>query len=146
MAYSMDLRIRVVKAYEMGEGTQADIGRLFNLGVATVKRWIWRKASIGEPARLPRGGGNHRRIGQIGEVVLLGLLERTPDATLAELAEQYAWATQMPMNASVVTHSLKRLGITRKKRLFFRVNETATASRAYIRTSSKRFPKSHRSV
>ena len=60
----MDLRIRVVKAYEMGEGTQADIGRLFNLGVATVKRWIWRKASIGEPARLPRGGGNHRRIGQ----------------------------------------------------------------------------------
>ena len=146
MAYSMDLRIRVVKAYEMGEGTQADISRLFNLGVATVKRWIWRTASIGEPARLPRGGGNPRRIGQIGEVVLLGLLERTPDATLAELAEQYAWATQMPMNASVITHSIKRLGITRKKRLFFRANETASVSRAYIRNLSKQSPKSHLSI
>lgn len=142
MAYSMDLRTRVVKAYEMGEGTQAEIGRLFDLGVATVKRWIWRKAATGTPARLPQGGGNPRRIGTIGESVLLGLLERAPDATLAELAEQYAWTTQMPMNASVVSHTLTRLGITRKKRLYSLVSETPNGFKPCGKNSSKLFRKS----
>lgn len=115
MAYSMDLRVRVIEAYENGEGTMLQLSRLFRLGIVTVQRWIKRKKEQGSPVRLPRGGGNHRRIGALGESILLGLLERYPDATLAELAEHYAWNTHMPMNASVISHTLTRLGITRKK-------------------------------
>lgn len=146
MAYSMDLRTRVVQAYEQGEGTQVEIARLFNLGLATVKRWIWRKAATGTPARLPRGGGNPRRIGTIGETVLLGILERMPDATLAELSEEYAWTAHMPMNASVISHTLGRLGITRKKRPYFPVSEIQREFKHYIESSSKQPRRYHRMI
>ena len=138
MAYSMDLRVRVVEAYENGVGTQAELGQLFKLGIETVRRWIRRKEVCNAPIRLPRGGGNPRRIGAIGEGVLLGLLERAPDATLQELAASYAWVTHMPMNTSVISHTLTRLGITRKKRHFFPRKDIASGSRNYARSSSKR--------
>lgn len=138
MAYSMDLRIRVVDAYENGRGTRTELSQLFSLGIATVGRWIRRKKITGNITRLARGGGNRRRIGIIGEGILLGLLERVPDATLQEIAEEYAWITHMPMNASVVSHTLTRLGVTRKKRQFSQVNAKASACRNYERSFSKR--------
>lgn len=137
MSYSMDLRRRVVDAYESGNGTREELGQLFNLGTATIGRWVRRKIENGTPHPLPRGGGKSRRIGAIGECVLLGILERTPDATLQEIAEKYAWTTHMPMNASVISHSMKRLEITRKKRRFLPTSEKPNGYRNYERIFSK---------
>lgn len=137
MSYSMDLRKRVVDAYEAGNGTREELSRLFKLGTATIGRWVRRKIENGTPQALPRGGGKSRRIGSIGECILLGILERTPDATLREIAEQYAWITHMPMSASVISHSLKRLKITRKKRPFLQTSVRVNGYRNYARYSSK---------
>ena len=137
MSYSMDLRRRVVDAYESGNGTREELGRLFNLGTATIGRWVRRNIEKGTPHPLPRGGGKSRRIGSIGECVLLGILERRPDATLQEIAEQYAWTTRMPMSASVISHSMKRLEITRKKRQFLPTSEKLNGYRNYERISLK---------
>ncbi len=38
-AYGMELRERVVRAYEAGEGSYGGIAARFALGEATVKRW-----------------------------------------------------------------------------------------------------------
>ena len=40
--YSIELRERVVGAYEAGMGSYPEIAKIFNLGEATVKRWVWR--------------------------------------------------------------------------------------------------------
>ena len=134
MAYSMDLRIRAVQAYEAGGIGQTDLAELFQVSPITLHRWIVRSRKTGLPKRLPRGGGRIRRIGAIGETVLLGIIERTPDATLAELAIEYAWVTHMPMNASVISHTLKRLDITQKKRPFSPANVRANGFRPYVRS------------
>lgn len=134
MAYSMDLRIRAVQAYTSGNISQTEVSALFRISACTLNRWIIRSHEIGLPQRLPRGGGRIRRIGTIGEIILLGIIEKAPDATLAELATEYAWITHMPMNASVISHTLKRLGITLKKRLFSRVNAKASECRPYVRS------------
>lgn len=138
MAYSMDLRVRVVESYENGEGTRAELGQLFRIGTATLGRWIRRSDEKGAPIRLPRGGGNPRRMGEIGELVLLGILERAPDATLKEIAEQYALTTHMPMNSTVVSETLTRLKITRKKRQFSLQSGSVSGFRNYVRSSSKK--------
>jgi len=39
-AYPVPLRTRVVNAYEAGEGSYATIAGQFQLGTATVKRWV----------------------------------------------------------------------------------------------------------
>ena len=36
--YPVELRERVVKAYEAGDGSYADVGMLFDIGEASVKR------------------------------------------------------------------------------------------------------------
>lgn len=40
--YSTDLRLRAVKAYENGNSTQAEIVSLYNLGIATLRRY-WKQ-------------------------------------------------------------------------------------------------------
>jgi transposase len=56
-AYSVELRERVVRAYEAGEGTHSELGERFALGEATVKRWVWLKRKTGSVSPVPKGGG-----------------------------------------------------------------------------------------
>jgi len=37
--YSLDLRIRIIKAYESGTMTHEEIAESYDLGIATVKRY-----------------------------------------------------------------------------------------------------------
>ena len=46
--YSIELRERVVGAYEAGIGSYPEIAKIFNLGEATVKRWVWRYRAQGD--------------------------------------------------------------------------------------------------
>lgn len=134
MGYSLDLRMAVVEAHENRMGTREELSELFQIGPATLGRWVRRFRATGSPKPLPRGGGNRRRIGNIGETILLGLLEKQPDATLVELASQYSEVTRMPMSRSVISDMLGRLNITRKKRQFLRANETVNGFREYVRS------------
>ena len=132
MSYSIDMRLAVVKAHENGVETRENLSKLFDIGSATLGRWVRRFREQGSPEALPRGGGNRRRIGGIGETVLLDLLERQPDVTLKELANLYSCVTKMPMSKSVIGDMLMRLEITRKKRQFSRAKEIANVSNNYV--------------
>lgn len=88
--YSMDLRERVVAAVSAGQ-TRRAVAKVFDLGQATVVRWVDRQQTCGTCAPKPMGGVRH--------AVLLPerdwLLERiaaAPDLTVralrAELAER----------------------------------------------------------
>jgi transposase len=48
MAYSMDLRYRVVEAYERGEGSMQQLAERFRVNVSSVFDWIVRMRETGE--------------------------------------------------------------------------------------------------
>lgn len=79
-ALSLDLRKRVVMAYEAGEGTMKSLGRRFSVGEATVKRWVRRKRQgLGlEPGPYR---GKEPRIGGERLAIVQAIVEESPDET-----------------------------------------------------------------
>lgn len=57
-AYPTELRVRVVDAYESGEGGYHTVAARFAVGVATVRRWVRLYRSRGDVEPTPKGGGN----------------------------------------------------------------------------------------
>jgi transposase len=119
MPYATDLRERAVRAYNEDRGSYAEVSDLFAIGTATLTRWLRRHRCEDTVEPRPHGGGRVRRIGPIGEVILLALLERQPDLTLEELAAAYGSATHTRVGKSVLDRTLSRLDITLKKRLLY---------------------------
>ena len=113
-AYSVELRERVVRAYESGEGTHVEIGARFDLGEATVKRWVWLKRRTGSVAPAPKGGGTPSEI-SADEVE--GLLDRLSDATAGELTAEYNRTRrgQARVHVSSMKRALHRYGYVVKK-------------------------------
>ena len=56
--YSMDLRKRVVAAVEGGQSRRA-VAKLFQVGAATVVRWVQMHRASGTCAPRPMGGRGH---------------------------------------------------------------------------------------
>ena len=86
--YSMDLRERVVAAVAAGQSCRA-VARLFDLGPATVVRWVARQRTSGSCAPRPMGGVRHDVLLPERDW-LLARIAAVPDATVrgrrAELA------------------------------------------------------------
>ncbi|MBP9743567.1 MAG: hypothetical protein KBD37_09435 [Burkholderiales bacterium] len=54
----MDLRKKVVEAYESGLGTIEQVAKIFNIGVATLQNYISQKKSTGSLEPKPKTGGS----------------------------------------------------------------------------------------
>jgi len=108
-AYSMDLRERVIKAWE-ASGDADDVAATFAVSRAWVHRLAQRQRTTGSIA--PRRQTKFRRRVLAGqEDRLKALVTATPDATLAELR------ARLPTTAALSTLwlELNRLGLTIKK-------------------------------
>jgi putative transposase len=105
MAYSVDLREKVIRFIEQGGG-KSEAGRVFGIAECTVYAWLTKKKTTGvlHDAKLIR---KHKKIDPVS---LLKYIEDRPDATLKEMAGYFGAAPQS------VWEMLKKLKITRKKR------------------------------
>jgi transposase len=117
--YSQDLRDRVLAA----EGSVADVGRRFGVSASYVSRVRMRRDGEGLCTTKARGVQRTPRLAQLQEA-LLEQVARAPDQTLAQLCE---WAAERGVQVSQVTmhKSLKRWGLTLKKRRSMRVSSSA---------------------
>ena len=85
-AYPSELRRRVVRAYEAGEGGYAAIGIRFAVSPPTVFRWVRRFRANGDTKPTPKGGGTPSTIN--GEEIAQ-LLEKLGDPTANELTAEF---------------------------------------------------------
>ncbi|WP_461381787.1 IS630 family transposase [Devosia indica] len=85
-ALSLDLRTRVLAAVASGLSHRQAAER-FGVSAASVSRWRARERDQGAP--LPKALGGDRRSGRIDacKVLILSLLEETPDITIEELRQ-----------------------------------------------------------
>lgn len=107
----MDLRERVLDAYDRGEGTQEELAQIFRVSSRWIQKLLARRRRTGSIEPRPYGGGRQAVI--TGEQVeqLRDTVRLKPDATLAELRQ----ALGVDGSIMCVFRALKRLDITRKK-------------------------------
>lgn len=114
-ALSMDLRQRVVEAFQQGEGTSKQLARRFGVGRATVQRWMRLTRETGSPAPRPHGGGQTHRIGDGELSAFRRLVDEQPDRTRAEMARAWTERTGVRVSVATIGRTLTRLGYTLKK-------------------------------
>ncbi len=68
---SLDLRERIVAAYERGDMTRDQVAALFQVGRASVNRLVRRFRETGSVEPSPHGGGKRRKLTTRGEKALL---------------------------------------------------------------------------
>ena len=123
--YSMDLRQRVLAAYDRGDQTK-QVAEQFQVSPSWARRVKQRRNQHGELEPRPRGGA--RRI-KIDPKELARLVRHRPDATLTELRHHLAVTCAL----SALHKALKKLSFSFKKRRSTRPSRTAPMSRRNAR-------------
>jgi transposase len=110
-AYSMDLRERVIEAYDAGRGSSRQLAQVFGVSSAWIRKLLWLRRETGTVAakmyrRGPRPRLNARQLERLADLV-----GQHPDATLADLRRR------LRVNCSLVTihRALVKLGMSYKK-------------------------------
>jgi transposase len=85
-AYPTELRDRVVRSYEAGEGSYDTVGARFAVGGATVLRWVRLYRAQGNTRPASKGGGTPSTI---GADEIARLLDKLGDPTANELTAEF---------------------------------------------------------
>lgn len=123
---SVDLRERVVAAVASGASCRAAAAR-FGVGVSSAIRWCARLRQTGSVVPGQLGGDRRSARIEAHAAMIRGLVERKPDAILAEIQAELA-AAGLQVSIAAVWRFLRRHGITRKKRPRTRPSRTAPMS------------------
>ena len=111
---SLDLRRRVVAAYESGKTkSYAATAAMFGIGVATVNRLLRRKRETGDVKAKARGGNNPP---VVDDAWLLEHATAHPDARLVDRIEAWRAHSGREVSMGAMSNALKRIGWTYKKR------------------------------
>ncbi len=121
---STDLRKRVTDAHLRGEGSYDDLSKRFEIGAASVSRWLrlFREQGSVEP-KAPRGGKGSlipdERLEEFKDLV-----RDHADATLEDLVTLVSEEMHLSVSTSTLGRTFKRARITRKKRPSTRRSKT----------------------
>lgn len=107
--YSLDLRKRVIAAYEAKEESLRQIAQRFQVSLSFVRDLTRRYRETQQIAPKQHGGGAVAKLGAEQLAILKQLLQKHPDATLAELCEQFAEQTQITVSVSTMHRAVQQL-------------------------------------
>ncbi len=114
-ALSLDLRERIVKAYNRGEGSYPQLALRFEVSKPSVERFVklWRTTGSLQPK--PHAGGRARSVKADEEPVVEQWVEAENDLTQAELAQRFTAETGRGVSPRTMGRVRARLDFTRKK-------------------------------
>ena len=111
---SLDLRQRIVRAYERGEGSQAALAKRFSLGKATVERLLRQYRTTG--TLKPRTSSERPPLlSEQERQALRAWIDETPELIQDELARRFEAATGRRVSRRTMGRARAALGLTRKK-------------------------------
>jgi transposase len=121
---SLDLRERILAAYDQKEGTREEVARRFRVSLGMVKKLLQQRHRIGEVRAQHHRSGRKPRIVAVHHRHLRTLLDKKPDLTLKELRTATGLACTLP----AIHYTLAKLGLTYKKRPSAPANKIARTS------------------
>ena len=114
--YSLDLRQKILRAYDQQLGSQRALATLFGVSHAFLEQLLRRRRTTGEIAPRPHAGGRQPRCDPAALALVRQLVHEQPDATLAELCTQLQQQRGLRISLATMCRLLQRLGLPRKKR------------------------------
>ena len=114
VAYSDDLRWRVVWQRLGKEKPCRDIAEIVNIGLGAVHN-IWRLFEHSGQVTAKKSQPMERVLDEHSELLILGILAAEPDIYLSELRLHLQEVTGLEVSNSSMCRTIKRLGYTRKK-------------------------------
>lgn len=114
-AYSLDLRQKVVAAYERGESTIEEIATLFSVGPTFVKKMLRLHREGDDLSPLPHGGGHTPKLSDKHLQMLQAEIRRNNDVTIEELRVLLRNKASVEVSQPTVSRALTRLNLPRKK-------------------------------
>lgn len=118
---SLDLRERIVAAYDAEEGTREEVAKRFKVSLGMVKKLLAQKSRTGDLQARYRYCGRKAKLEPAHGEALRVLVRQEPDLTLVEIKERLA----LDCTIGAIHWMLGRQGLTYKKRRFMRPNKTA---------------------
>ncbi len=127
-AYSLDLRQRVVSAYENGVETILEVATRFQVSDSFIKKLLRRKRTTGTIAPIGHRGGQPKRLSEKHRKWILKTVLATPDITLEDLRESLLSEHNISASVPTLSRELRALNLRRKKsRWSLRVAKPAKA-------------------
>lgn len=113
-SYPVELRERVVEAYERGDGTYPQVAAMFKVGEASVRRWTALKRRYGKVEPKRKGGGTPSCI---TSAEIDAIVTALGDPTALEITAEYNRRRRVPArrHVSSIKRALHRFGYVVKK-------------------------------
>lgn len=118
---SLDLRQRILAAYDKGRDTRDQVARRFEVSLGLVKKLLQQRRRTGDIAPRHRFSGRKPTILPTHQSQMRRLLADKPDLTLPELRQ----ATGLRCTLPAIHYALKAMDLTYKKRHSAPANKTA---------------------
>lgn len=122
---SLDLRERILAAYDQEEGTREDVANRFRVSLGMVKKLLQQRRRTGHVGPRHHHSGRKPLIVAEHHAHLRRLLDKKPDLTLKELRA----ATGLTCTLPAIHYALQKLELTYKKRRCTPANKLAQMSR-----------------
>jgi transposase len=121
---SLDLRERILEAYDNDEGTRPEIAHRFRVSLGLVKKLLQQRRHTGDIAPRHRYSGRKPTIVATHRGQLRALLAKKNDLTLKELRQ----STGLQCSLQAINVVLGKMGLTYKKRHSGPANKAARTS------------------
>lgn len=115
--YSIDLREKIVNAYERGGTSIRKVAWQFDVAKSYVQKLIQQKRKQGNLEPQKQGGAMKGRLDDYASE-LAEMVQSHPDLTLAEYCEYFWEKYNVWVCASVMCCALQKRKLTQKKRLY----------------------------
>lgn len=109
---SLDIRERIVAAYDRGDGTRLQLAERYNVSESMVKKLLKQRVKTGEIGNRHANSGRKAIITPAHEKRLRKLVKEQPDLTLAELRD----ALDLGVTQQAIHYALERMALPLKKR------------------------------
>jgi transposase len=121
---SLDLRERILMAYDSEQGSREEIGRRFRVSTGMVKKLLQQRRHKGDIGPRHHRSGRKPMLREEHRRRLEEMVNQKPDITLAEMRD----ALKVGCSLQAIHYVLIDMGLTYKKRLSMRVSRLALMS------------------
>jgi len=130
-AYSLDLRQKVIDAYNRKEGSQRQLAKRFSVSLSFIQDLLkrYREDKTIEPRA--HSGGCPAKLNDEQVALVVKLVEDDNDAILVELCERLEQQSGARVSRATMGRITQKLCLTRKKSHSMPVNETLNECNAY---------------
>jgi transposase len=141
-AYSIDLRQKILSAWERRLASQRALADLFGVSVSCIEKLLRRYRTTGDIAPKPHAGGPRPRLDTTAATLIRRLMHDHADLTLEELCTRVADERGVRVSVATMCRVLQRLGLPRKKSRSTPASVTPRASSTRARTTARRSQRS----